>query len=233
MKGRSFDFFKNNQLKCVYVIHNPDFNRVKIGITDNLKNRLTTLIGACGCKLELKYSTPYLRDAKKLEQLAHKHFEGNRIVGEWFNISSYDAIDFLNKSISKFIKSDEIEFDQILKKENSKNGNNKYHSYGSRKELDKIRLDNYNKTVSELEERIRIKIEFIESIPEDKTQIVLNQTNKKLKEVDEKYPIGKEMLLDRPISSYKRIDKHLYKDRKGRMFDIRYNNRQWIMKRVV
>ena len=60
----------------------------------------------------------------------------------------------------------------------------------------------------------------------------INDENFISKKVNDKYIIGDEILLDRPLSTFKRIGKGMYEDKNKYIFSIKYENRQWIMKRI-
>ena len=62
-----------------YVVANNLTNRIKIGRTTNLKQRLESIALTSGCKLELVFI--YAGD---VEQKLHKQFHHLRDIGEWF-----------------------------------------------------------------------------------------------------------------------------------------------------
>lgn len=70
--------------QCVYVIYNPRFNMVKVGLSNNPQKRVKELQGASGCELELIYATAPLVEPYHYESLIHKNFRDIRTTGEWF-----------------------------------------------------------------------------------------------------------------------------------------------------
>ena len=59
---------------------------IKIGITDDIRNRLACLQTANPMKLEMYYAmkVPSRSDAMQLEKELHTKFDKHRICGEWF-----------------------------------------------------------------------------------------------------------------------------------------------------
>jgi hypothetical protein len=90
--------YQNEQL--VYVLLNKDTNRVKIGITRDIKSRVSTIQCSCGCYIDVLYTSCVLINASGIEKLIHSKFAENRHLGEWFNIDSKYAVD-VTKSIVK------------------------------------------------------------------------------------------------------------------------------------
>ena len=90
----------------VYVMFNPDNNRVKIGVSGSPKVRVNQLRHQSGSAIEIKYETVYIVNYSEIENKAHKHFAKHRYLGEWFNISVNDAIDYL--------KSADIEISEVM-----------------------------------------------------------------------------------------------------------------------
>ena len=89
-------------VKNVYVIENPENGRVKIGITDNIKKRLSALISACGSKLVLRYLSPLIKEAGRLEKDLHGYFQPNRCYGEWFLINPNEAIERIKSTMHNY-----------------------------------------------------------------------------------------------------------------------------------
>jgi hypothetical protein len=82
----------------VYIIHNYEFNIVKIGVTTNMPNRLKALVSASGCDLKVVYTTPPIKEYFDVEAKAHLFFKNKRRVNtEWFNISVKEACNFLKE----------------------------------------------------------------------------------------------------------------------------------------
>lgn len=71
----------------------------KIGIAANPDRRLKELSTASPFTLQVEY-TRRTNAARAIELAAHENFAGKRRNGEWFNLSSREAIDFVNATIS-------------------------------------------------------------------------------------------------------------------------------------
>ena len=88
--------------EIIYVFFNPITNLTKIGITTNLKERLSNLSNSSGVKLEVINYTQLCVDidesARYVEFFLHNIFKQYRGVGEWFNFNNKQI-----KSISNFI----------------------------------------------------------------------------------------------------------------------------------
>ena len=100
---------KKNNMRKVYVLVNPDNHRVKIGITENIEQRLLSLKHASGSEIYVYYLSKWLYSATALEKNAHKHFQSRRYIGEWFNISPEEA--------AEYIKNNEDNYDVVSEKE--------------------------------------------------------------------------------------------------------------------
>lgn len=91
----------------IYVI-GPDIpgTPYKIGITSgsNTDNRKTALQTAHWMTLKLVWKSNLLERADLIEKKLHKHFEKQRVRGEWFNINHTDI-----KNISKLLESFGVE----------------------------------------------------------------------------------------------------------------------------
>ena len=83
---------KLDRTQCVYVIHNPELNITKIGISENAERRLKDLQCACGCELVLFYNTEHLYNATLYESLSHTKLAEKRKIGEWFSVSPEEAM---------------------------------------------------------------------------------------------------------------------------------------------
>lgn len=81
---------KNNNKK-VYVIEIND-QSVKIGISVNTDKRFKQIECASGKKIINYFISPETPNAKKIEQLAHKHFSIYRQRGEWFSGVTFTQI---------------------------------------------------------------------------------------------------------------------------------------------
>lgn len=83
--------------KSIYLIANCNIaNRYKIGITNNLTNRLNTLRLQGGSEMRLIHSRYEEYDYAILEKLLHKLFHSYRVIGEWF--------EFPDKMLSEVIE---------------------------------------------------------------------------------------------------------------------------------
>jgi len=90
---------KNGQ--WVYVIEKEN-NHVKIGRTKNLESRIKTLESQGGFKVSrIAVYGPY-NNSHSIETKAHRMFQAQRLVGEWFNV------DFQEVSISVSKIADEV-----------------------------------------------------------------------------------------------------------------------------
>lgn len=176
-----YKYYKENKLKAVYVILNLENERIKIGISEDVLRRYQTLMTQSGCYMELKYNTPYIKNAEILEAKAHEHFKSKRYLGEWFNVSCKEAVEYLNREVLYHMTDDDIKFNQQINRD-----------------------------------------------------IDVDENLKKKNKIDikEEYPIGEAMVLNKPIASFKRIDKDIYKDKSGRVYNIKYINKQWIIRRI-
>ena len=78
---------------AVYLIWNPDAHIVKIGISSDVKKRLTTLQNGCGMDLNLVTCSPQIpkERAQQHESELHSFFRRKRRLGEWFDDCIYDA----------------------------------------------------------------------------------------------------------------------------------------------
>jgi hypothetical protein len=76
----------------IYVIHNTEVNRVKIGFSNNPQKRFQSIQSSSGCKLKLVYHTPPIYKYSELEKWAHNHFKDYRYIGEWFNLDIEIAV---------------------------------------------------------------------------------------------------------------------------------------------
>lgn len=92
------------KLKVLYIIHNPQLNITKIGITNNLERRKRQLECASGCKLTIYYYTEYYQRAKLIEDSLHQHFNTQRVEGEFFKIEpelAKEKLLFVIKNLTK------------------------------------------------------------------------------------------------------------------------------------
>lgn len=92
--------------KSVYVIKNLVTGYVKIGISGDVKNRLSSLICSGGCKMELMYSTLKITNSEYIEKTMHKRFGYCRVMGEWFNVKHEVVVEYLKSIENKFMYDD-------------------------------------------------------------------------------------------------------------------------------
>lgn len=206
----------NKAFKVVYVILNEETNRVKIGITGNVEDRLANIISQAGCCMKLSYTTPRLKYAKELEQSAHRYFDKKRYLGEWFDISPFEAINFLEKNTQHFGETCEFKDYQqdderqmptcICAQQETKLQKEGKKEVEEKKEKEKI-IQKEEKNYSAEEEEI------------ETAQIVVDEYE--------------EHVLDEPLTRYKRIGKNVFVRKKdGVVFNIRYINKQWIARKL-
>ena len=79
----------------VYVIENEN-HKVKIGRSIDPEKRIKHIEKISGYKVVNIYVTPCLHQYIQLETFLHGHFATNRSIGEWFNISYYDAVSYVS-----------------------------------------------------------------------------------------------------------------------------------------
>ncbi|MBP7509390.1 MAG: GIY-YIG nuclease family protein [Prolixibacteraceae bacterium] len=93
---------KIDEGKCIYVLFNSITKYTKIGITDNIESRITSLENACGCPLELIYKTKHLICAEIYESNIHATLSEYRKKGEWFELPSPNhAVDIVEAAIKE------------------------------------------------------------------------------------------------------------------------------------
>lgn len=92
----------------MYVIENIEVGIVKIGIASNLQTRVSSIICSSGCKIEIRGFSVGLLNAREIESMMHDYFSKYRKIGEWFNISSQDAVNKLNELQEKYGKFDPV-----------------------------------------------------------------------------------------------------------------------------
>lgn len=87
--------FKNRQM--IYLI-NDEIGRTKVGITNDLTNRMRFIrcnsgfnIKYIACSFLLEHST-----ALKIEQAILKHFEQQKGIGEWLKANYQEIYDYAN-----------------------------------------------------------------------------------------------------------------------------------------
>jgi hypothetical protein len=89
-------------MKSVYLIRGDD--KYKIGIAKNPNNRICQL--QTGNPSELKLIHAYQSEnASKIESALHNRYSFDKNIGEWFNLSIKEEVNFINecKKIDKSI----------------------------------------------------------------------------------------------------------------------------------
>jgi phage regulator Rha-like protein len=79
----------------IYVIKNPLNETVKIGVAQNVNDRIKQLQTGAGVELELLYQSLICSNAFSIETEVHSKFEKYRTFGEWFKVSPNIVIEFL------------------------------------------------------------------------------------------------------------------------------------------
>lgn len=88
--------------KHVYIIHDIDSDIYKIGISKNIKTRLSNLDTSNPHNLKI-YKTYKLKNAKGMEKQLHKQYEHLNVKGEWFKLSEEDLIN-IDRILTKYIQ---------------------------------------------------------------------------------------------------------------------------------
>jgi seryl-tRNA synthetase len=76
----------------VYLLHNTESNKLKIGTTQYINKRLSTIKSSAGCNVEL---LNLIKGDTKIEREIHSKFSKFRDIGEWF-IYHESIINFFN-----------------------------------------------------------------------------------------------------------------------------------------
>lgn len=105
----------NRNRQYIYVIKNPENDRVKIGVSNNVEKRLHTLETGAGTKLDLVYQSVICSNAFDIENTVHKHFDEYRIFGEWFEVDVNKVINYLEQQ-EYILKSEFLKYIDITEK---------------------------------------------------------------------------------------------------------------------
>lgn len=100
----------------VYVIRNPENDRVKVGVSNNVEKRLHVLETGAGTKLDLVYKSIVCSNAFDIENMVHKHFNECRVFGEWFQVNASKVINFLEQQ-QYVLKSEFVKYVSVMGKE--------------------------------------------------------------------------------------------------------------------
>jgi hypothetical protein len=96
----------------VYLLYNPLNGLYKIGITNSLKDRLSSIIASsgieeiifcCGIFMEADYDEP----ARQVEQWLHSFYKSKRKKGEWFKLTKRDLCDL--RLFAFFVGSEQVD----------------------------------------------------------------------------------------------------------------------------
>lgn len=99
----------------IYLIKQEGLNNFKVGITSNLRQRITTLQTGCPYKLEVlnTFESSY---ARNIESFLHKNWKDKNTSGEWFCLTEKDQTDFVilckkfHDNLSEYNKIKDIKF---------------------------------------------------------------------------------------------------------------------------
>jgi hypothetical protein len=107
----------------VYIVGNPHLpSSVKIGITNNLKTRLSALSTGNSEKLSIlhNWKLPTITDARNVERLAHGRLSQYRLSGEWFDVTPEVAKLAVDNIINKDSIMEKSKHERMLKAEQLK-----------------------------------------------------------------------------------------------------------------
>lgn len=92
-----------SKLKCVYALEMSNAT-VKIGMSQNVKQRIAAITGASGLSVLNCYNTKMFAEeiARTIEKACHENFSAYRIKGEFFNIAFSDACEILKKLVTEY-----------------------------------------------------------------------------------------------------------------------------------
>lgn len=83
---------EKKEKSCVYIIESSGL--IKIGYSSDFKKRIKSYkTHNNNLNILCVHET---KDAFKIEEKLHKKYKGNRVNGEWFDLSIYDLYDILN-----------------------------------------------------------------------------------------------------------------------------------------
>ena len=191
------NIFRKIKRKHIYVILNTDTNRIKIGITDDIKTCVCALQLAGGCKLDVKYLSPAIYDAQQVEKQIHKHFSEFRHLGEWFNIDYKDAIRYIKrryKDFGKYIASD--------KERDNQDSTCKAKPLDRDKEKKEVKYE-----MSPLKDIKENEVVIVEEVKTITTKVIRTK--------------------DYPFSRWRRVGKNIYQNYSGERKRIFYKDGYW------
>jgi len=95
---------KIRDTRKVYLIWNTEVEKMKIGISRNVKSRIRALRSIVGCELELYYATKFIGEFFELEGYMHEYFKDYRIMGEWFKIDKTIVLNVLKDAEMEYLE---------------------------------------------------------------------------------------------------------------------------------
>lgn len=95
----------DRETRHVYVIECG--GRIKIGISVNPNERAQQIEIVSPFKIESVWFTMLTRYARRIEALAHAHFDAERVHGEWFTTKAHFAVDFIARKLVELISARE------------------------------------------------------------------------------------------------------------------------------
>jgi hypothetical protein len=85
-----------NGMKRVYVLES--FNGlVKIGVSAEFERRKRTLETQSGFNMKTHFHTDWVSNYSQIEKASHEFFKTRHVLGEWFNISFDEAVEFVKR----------------------------------------------------------------------------------------------------------------------------------------
>jgi len=87
--------------RYVYIIQNTFTHNIKIGISTDPSERLSSLQTGSDVELKLIYKSGVCSNFFEIESLCHEKFKDYNVRGEWFNVDSSEVITFLESQ--KFV----------------------------------------------------------------------------------------------------------------------------------
>ncbi|WP_431124616.1 GIY-YIG nuclease family protein [Flagellimonas flava] len=107
MKQNLIEYFENNwqpkelvdgesfSYGICYVLYNRSSKRYKIGVTENLNQRVNKITTESGCIIDVVMTI--LSEGGRcpiypvIEELLHKYYKSKRFLGEWFELDKKEA----------------------------------------------------------------------------------------------------------------------------------------------
>jgi len=102
----------------LYVMHNADVNRVKIGVTTDINQRAKTIENQGGFVVDVLFVSDAIKNPFEIERKLHSHFGKHRHIGEWFNVDSELATNTAKRFIGAHGKviSDVVKYNEYKRK---------------------------------------------------------------------------------------------------------------------